>query len=99
MYKVRTYNLNNSPTMAQEKLEELSVEALMKRKKFAALLIGVMIGVILATLVLLGISMAINKKINVGVFVPDFVLFFIILFMYTGIKKINIELKRRETIK
>ena len=85
--------------MAQEKLEDLSVEVLKKRKNFAAILIGVMIGIILVNIVLLVTSLAGDKKITYTVYVPGLILIFFIVIMYNGIKKINQELSRRETLK
>jgi cytochrome c biogenesis protein CcdA len=85
--------------MAQEKLEDLSIEMLKKKKKNASFLMGVMIGIIILTLVMLGISIATDKSINVAVYIPGLILVFFTLILYTGIKKIDAELKNRETTK
>ncbi len=82
--------------MAKEKLEDIGIDILMKRKKFAFFLIGVMIGIFLVTLVSLGVSIADEKEINVTVYVPGLILIFFILIMYNGVKKINSELQRRD---
>jgi len=85
--------------MAKEKLEELSTQVLMKRKKFMSFIIGVIMGLILVTLFLLVKKIINDEIINFSFYGTSFGLFFFILFFYSGIKKINLELIKRETTK
>jgi len=84
--------------MAQEKPEDLSIEMLKKKKKNSLFLIGIMIGIILFTLIFFGISIVKGKAIEFASYIPSLILVFFSVIMYKGIKKIDKELKRRETI-
>ena len=75
--------------MAKEKIEELSTEVLLKRKKFSFFLIGVLIGV---AIVLIVTNFLTGKMALLGIVGA---LFAVSAPMIVGIKKVNQELKKR----
>lgn len=79
--------------MAKEKLENLSIDELMKRKKFASFILGILIGMLLlvVTIMILGISQqkAIDILVPVALFLTGFP-------MFQRLKKINEEIRNRE---
>lgn len=83
--------------MAKEKLEELSIEQLMKRKRSLSVFIGVFIGIIVLTIVVVVISIIMDKGRfdNIPSLVPGFILIFFLLFMLSARKNIDQELARR----
>ena len=82
--------------MAKEKLEDLTGDQLRKKKKTASILIWILIGVGALSLIA-GVWQYVNEELeNMSNVVPGFVCLFLALVMYSGIKKINRELKSRE---
>lgn len=82
--------------MAKEKLEDLTGDQLRKKKKIASILIWILIGVGALSLIA-GVWQYVNEELeNMSNVVPGFVCLFLALVMYSGIKKINRELKSRE---
>jgi hypothetical protein len=81
--------------MAKEKLEDLSIEELKKRKKFAFLIVGVCIGISLVSLGLGLLSFFKGRLEGISSFVPGLVLIMIAVIMSLGVKKIDAELARR----
>ena len=86
--------------MAQEKLEDLSIEMLKKRKKTTKFFIVLMAVTILLNIGLMVFTFVRDGKINFGVYIPTgFVPILFLIIFNNGLKKINIELERRETTK
>jgi hypothetical protein len=84
--------------MAKEKLEDLSIEQLKKKKKFVSVLIGVCIGIFLANIAVTMILIVQNGRLDtIGIanLTSGFVLIMIAGFMFLGGKKIDEELARR----
>jgi hypothetical protein len=75
--------------MSKPKIEDLSTEVLIKRKKFAKIILGVMIGVLI-----IGIGTAIWTGKSSTLF-PMAGLIAVSIPMIAGLKKINLELDRR----
>ena len=82
--------------MAQEKLENLSTEKLLKRSKFIYLMVGIMIGLIIVYAALL-IYMLVDedKEFVAAAFAPLFAFLGTMLPLGIGLKNIRQELKRR----
>jgi len=82
--------------MVKEKLKDLSIEQLKKRKIFPSILVGVFISVFA-----LNVTMMVDKFLDIGkwenisTLVPGFVCIMMAIPMYMSIKKINEELKNR----
>jgi hypothetical protein len=83
--------------MAKEKLEDLSVEQLIKKKKFTFLMVGIMIGILAITLILKVYLIVLGKDDFLSL-APALLLIFFVIFFYTGIKRIDVELKKRENL-
>ena len=82
--------------MAKEKLEDLTGDQLRKKKKIASILIWILIGVGALSLIA-GVWQYLNEEVeNTSNVAPGFICLFLALVMYSGIKKINRELKSRE---
>ena len=78
--------------MANERLEDLSIEELKKRKKFVFFIMGVCIGV---SLISLGLMAFKGRLESISSFVPGLALIMCAGFMFMGGKKIEKELARR----
>ena len=77
--------------MAQEPIENLSVNELTKRKKFAALILGVMLGLGVVNVV---VALVTGR---LGLLAVVAALFVTGLPMLIGVKKISVELAKRGT--
>ena len=83
--------------MAKEKLEGLSTEKLIKRKKFLLFLTGVLIGVAAVSIALIVIFITRGQGNKIYSLGPGAITcFFFAIFFYTGIKKIDKEFAKRE---
>jgi hypothetical protein len=84
--------------MAKEKLEDLSIEQLRKRRKTVSIFLGIYAGIIAITLIIVvfGILMD-GKRFNsiAASLVPGIVLIFFLILMFNGRKKIDEELAKR----
>lgn len=81
--------------MAKEKLEDLSIEELKKRKKFAFLIAGVCLGISLVSMGL-GLLLFIKGRLEgISFLVPGLVLIMITGILFLGVKKIDAELARK----
>ena len=76
--------------MAKESLEELTTDQLTKRKKFGALILGILVGLIIVNVVV-GV-LAWTPALGV----TSLALLAVGLPMFLGIKKINAELAKRD---
>ena len=81
--------------MADKKIESLTDQQLIRRKKLALTIIGISLGVFLVCLVLLVIFVSREDK-NLAALVPGFILPIMVAPMYGGVKQINQELKKRQ---
>lgn len=84
--------------MAQEKIEDVGTDILLKRKKFITFLVGVFIGIGLVMAVLIIYDLAQDKEIartTLSGAVASLCCFWIPLFM---LGKVNNELKRRKEL-
>ncbi len=83
--------------MAKEKLEDLSLDKLRKRKNISVVLLCVLIGVVILSIIILLRDFIGEKQLNyslLGVTPPNL---FFALYFYLGIKKINGEISRRKS--
>jgi hypothetical protein len=78
--------------MSKERLEDLSIEELKKRKKFVLFIIGVCIGISLFSM---GFTAFRGRLESISSFVPGLVLLICSGVMYMGGKKIDNELSKR----
>jgi flagellar basal body-associated protein FliL len=83
--------------MAKEKLEDISLDKLRKRKKISVVLLWVMIGVVILNIATLLFIFSKGKQLNYGVLAGTSSCLFFALYFYVGIKKINGEISRRKT--
>ena len=84
--------------MAKEKLENLSIEQLSKKKRFASIIVGLLVGIFLLSMIILVLkSMDTGEWGNSSTLVPGLACLVIALPMIIGIKNINLELKKRKT--
>jgi hypothetical protein len=83
--------------MAKEKLEDLSMEKLRKRKKITFVMLCVMIGAASVSIIVSLVSFIVKKQLIFYVLGNIFVCLFFILFFYQGLKSINGEISRRES--
>jgi hypothetical protein len=81
--------------MAKEKLEDLSIEQLKKKKKSVSIFMGICIGIVILNIVVLVFSLVKGSLENIATLVPGFVLVFFIIVMFAGVKKIDEELAKR----
>ena len=81
--------------MSETKIESLTDRQLLRRKKFALIFIGFGFGVFLFCIVLLIVFVSKEQK-NLAALVPGLVLPAFIAPMYTGVKRINAEIKKRQ---
>ncbi|TET21154.1 MAG: hypothetical protein E3J76_05570 [Candidatus Aminicenantes bacterium] len=83
--------------MAKEKLEDISLDKLRKRKKISVVLLWVLIGVSILSIIIMLRDFIGGKQLNyslLGVASPNL---FFALYFYLGIKKINAEISRRKS--
>ena len=78
--------------MAKNKLEDLSLDKLRKRKKIAFVMLCLMIGVAIVSIIVSLVYFIGEKQLNIGILFN----IFLCIFFYKGIKKINGEIRRRE---
>ena len=83
--------------MAKEKLEDLSLDKLKKRKKITFVMLCLMIGVAILSIIVLLVNFIGEKQLDTGVLIGLFVMLFFSIFFYLGIKKINGEISRRKS--
>jgi hypothetical protein len=82
--------------MAKEKIEDISTEKLIKRKKFASILIVILIAVAVLDGAAVIYDLIVGDGFEIYLFVPAIACFVIAIPMYMGLKKINEELARRK---
>ncbi len=82
--------------MAKEKLEDLSIEKLRKRKKITFVMLCVMIGAVILSVIVSLVSFIVKKQLVYYVLGNIFVCLFFSMFFYQGLKSINGEIRRRE---
>ena len=87
MGKNSTDELN---TAFSKKIENLSTELLLKRKKFALLILGIMAGISLLAIITVFMTGKLNTLASVGVLVA------VSIPMILGVKKVNEELEKRK---
>ncbi len=80
--------------MAKEKLEDLSLDKLRKRKNFSVVLLCVLIGVVILSIIILLIR---EKQLNATLLISASPCLFFAVYFYLGIKKINGEISRRKS--
>jgi len=83
--------------MAKEKLEDISLDKLKKRKKITFVMLCLMIGVAMVSIIVLLVNFIGEKQLETGVLINLFVMLFFSIFFYMGIKKINGEISRRKS--
>ena len=82
--------------MAKEKLEDLSMDKLRKRKKITFVMLCLMICAASVSIIVSFVSFIVEKQLITYVLVNIFVCLFFSIFFYKGIKEINGEIRRRE---
>jgi hypothetical protein len=83
--------------MAKEKLEDLSLDKLRKRKNFSVVLLCVLIGVVILSIIILLRDFIGEKQLNYSLLGTASPCLFFALYFYLGIKKINGEISRRKS--
>lgn len=87
--------------MIKEKLEDLSLDRLRKRKKFAAIVLCIVIPILILSIIILLVDFIGGKQVDtdqlVGVFAGVFGSLVGGIAIYKGIRKINGEICRRES--
>ena len=83
--------------MAKEKLEDLSLDKLRKRKKISVVLLWVLIGVVILNIATLLFIFIKGKQLNYSLLGGASSCLFFALYFYVGIKKINGEISRRKS--
>ncbi len=83
--------------MAREKLEDISLDKLRKRKKISVVLLGVLIGVAIFSIIIMLRDFIGEKQLNYSLLGSASPCLFFALYFYLGIKKINGEISRRKT--
>ncbi len=83
--------------MAKEKLEDLSLDKLRKRKKFGVVLLWVLIGVAILNIIILLRDFIGEKQLNYSLLGGAFGCLVCALPIYLGIKKANGEISRRKS--
>ena len=83
--------------MAKEKLEDISLDRLRKRKKISVVLLWVLIGAAILNIIAFLVDFIRGKQLDTtGLIVASPCLIFA-LYFYLGIKKINEEISRRKS--
>ena len=83
--------------MAQEKLEDRSLDKLRKRKKITFVMLCLIIGVAIVSIIVSLVNFIGEKQLDNGVLIGLFGCLFLSIFFYKGIKKINGEISRRKS--
>ncbi len=83
--------------MAKEKLEDLSLDKLRKRKKISVVLLWVLIGVVILSIIIMLRDFIGDKQLDTTLLGGASVCLFFALYFYLGIKKINGEISRRKS--
>jgi len=83
--------------MAKEKLEDISLDKLKKRKKISVVLLWVLIGVSILSIIIMLRDFIGGKQLNYSVLGSTFPCLFFALYFYAGIKKNNGEISRRKS--
>ena len=83
--------------MAKEKLEDLSLDTLRKRKNISVVLLCVLIGVVILSIIILLRDFIGEKQLNYSLLGGASPCLFFALYFYLGIKKINGEISRRKS--
>ena len=82
--------------MAKEKLEDLSMEKLRKKRKITFVMLCVMISAGSVSIIVSLVSFIVKKQLIAYVISNIFVCLFFSMFFYQGLKSINGEIRRRE---
>jgi hypothetical protein len=83
--------------MAKEKLEDLSLDKLRKRKKISVVLLWVLIGVVILSIIIMLRDFIGGTQLNYSLLGGASPCLFFALYFYLGIKKINGEISRRKS--
>ena len=83
--------------MAKEKLEDLSLDKLRKRKKISVVLLWVLISVIILSIIIMLRDFIGDKQLNYSLLGGASPCLFFAIYFYLGIKKINGEISRRKS--
>jgi len=83
--------------MAKEKLEDLSLDKLRKRKKISVVLLWVLIGVVILSIIIMLRDFIGDKQLDTTLLISASPCLFFALYFYLGIKKINGEISRRKS--
>ncbi len=83
--------------MAKEKLEDISLDKLRKRKKISVVLLWVLIGVSIVSIIVLLVNFIRGKQLETYLLISTSPCLFFALYFYLGIKKINGEISRRKS--
>jgi hypothetical protein len=83
--------------MAKEKLGDLSLDKLRKRKKISVVLLWVLIGVSILSIIILLRDFIGGEQLNYSLLGGASPCLFFALYFYLGIKKINEEISRRKS--
>ncbi len=83
--------------MAKEKLEDISLDKLRKRKNIALLLLCLSIGVAILSIITMLVDFIREKQLDTALLISTSPCLFFALHFYLGIKKINGEISRRKS--
>ena len=83
--------------MAKEKLEDISLDKLRKRKKISVVLLWVLIGVSILSIIILLRDFIGGEQLNYSLLGGASPCLFFALYFYLGIKKIKGEISRRKS--
>ncbi len=83
--------------MAKEKLEDISLDKLRKRKKIGVVLLWVLIGAAILDIVVLLVSFIRAKQLDTALLISASACLVVALPIYLGIKKANVEISRRKS--
>lgn len=82
--------------MENEKLKNLSIEQLQKKKKFGAILLIILIAAVILDCAAAIYNLIIGDGLNIYLITPAIACFVIAIPMYIGFKKIEEELRNRK---
>ena len=83
--------------MAKEKLEDLSLDKLRKRKKIGVVLLWVLIGAAFLNIIALLVDFIREKQLDTTFLISASSCLVVALLLYLGIKKANEEISRRKS--
>ena len=83
--------------MAKEKLEDLSLDKLRKRKNIAVVLLWVLIVTAILNIVILFRDFIGKKQLNYSLLGVAFLCLFFALYFFLGIKKVKGEISRKKS--